>query len=147
MRRRMLRDLPPHGPWDVKLRPGGLVEIEFIAQTLQLVHAHEPWFRRNPTTRTALAHLARHRIIPLAHARTLVTTDRVWRTIQSILRLTVGRVQSEVLPELTASHLLDAAAAAGMKAGTIPDLLHRMDEAAHQIRSLFERYLAPLSDP
>ncbi|HEX3983740.1 MAG TPA: bifunctional [glutamine synthetase] adenylyltransferase/[glutamine synthetase]-adenylyl-L-tyrosine phosphorylase, partial [Acidisoma sp.] len=30
MRRRMLRDLPPVGPWDVKLLPGGAMEVEFI---------------------------------------------------------------------------------------------------------------------
>ncbi|HYZ22980.1 MAG TPA: hypothetical protein VE690_12580 [Rhodopila sp.] len=146
MRRRMLRDLPPQGPWDVKLRPGGLVEIEFIAQTLQLIHAHQPWFRRAPTTRTALAHLARHRIIPLQDARTLVNTERAWRAIQNILRLTVGRMQTEPLPELTAAHLLDAAAAAGLRANDIPDLLHRMDAAAHQVRALFERYLRPLTE-
>ncbi len=39
MRARMARDLPPDGPWDVKLRPGGMVDVEFIAQALQLVHA------------------------------------------------------------------------------------------------------------
>ena len=39
MRARLARDLPAAGPWDVKHRPGGLMEVEFIAQTLQLVHA------------------------------------------------------------------------------------------------------------
>ena len=37
----MLRELPPDGPWDVKLRPGGQIEVEFIAQVLQLLHARE----------------------------------------------------------------------------------------------------------
>ena len=41
MRARMLRDLPPDGPWDVKLRAGGQIEVEFIAQVLQLIHARE----------------------------------------------------------------------------------------------------------
>ena len=41
MRARMLRDLPPEGPWDVKLRAGGQIEVEFIAQVLQLIHARE----------------------------------------------------------------------------------------------------------
>ena len=44
MRARMARDLRPHGPWDVKLRAGGLIDIEFIAQTLQLVHVRDPGF-------------------------------------------------------------------------------------------------------
>ncbi|WP_020177974.1 bifunctional [glutamine synthetase] adenylyltransferase/[glutamine synthetase]-adenylyl-L-tyrosine phosphorylase [Methylopila sp. M107] len=29
------------GPWNLKHAPGGLVDIEFVAQTLQLVHAHD----------------------------------------------------------------------------------------------------------
>ena len=41
MRARMLRDLPPDGPWDVKLRAGGQIEVEFVAQVQQLIHAHE----------------------------------------------------------------------------------------------------------
>ena len=41
MRARMLRDLPPDGPWDVKLRAGGQIEVEFIAQVLQL-HPRAP---------------------------------------------------------------------------------------------------------
>ena len=41
MRARMLRDLPPEGPWDLKAMPGGLIEVEFIAQALQLRHAAE----------------------------------------------------------------------------------------------------------
>ena len=37
MRMRMDRDRPPKSTWDLKLSPGGLVDIEFIAQALQLM--------------------------------------------------------------------------------------------------------------
>lgn len=33
MRGRLLRDLPPDGPWDIKAMRGGLVEVEFVAQS------------------------------------------------------------------------------------------------------------------
>ena len=59
MRARMLRDLPPEGPWDVKLRAGGQIEVEFIAQVLQLIHAREAPELCSPTTRIALARLAK----------------------------------------------------------------------------------------
>ncbi|MBK5954445.1 bifunctional glutamine synthetase adenylyltransferase/deadenyltransferase, partial [Rhodospirillum rubrum] len=39
MRARMERDKPAASPWDVKLAPGGLVDIDFLAQFLQLRHA------------------------------------------------------------------------------------------------------------
>lgn len=144
MRQRMLRDLPAHGPWDVKSRAGGLVEIEFIAQTLQLVHAHEPWFRRASTTRFALSHLSRHGATAGADAGTLIRAERVWRAIQGILRLTVGRVEADVLPDATAMHLLRSADAAGLAARDIADLLHQSDDMARQVRDLFKRYIGRL---
>ena len=39
MRRRMEAHSRPASPWDVKQRPGGLVDVEFIAQYLMLLHA------------------------------------------------------------------------------------------------------------
>ncbi|WP_174300760.1 bifunctional [glutamine synthetase] adenylyltransferase/[glutamine synthetase]-adenylyl-L-tyrosine phosphorylase [Caulobacter sp. S45] len=39
MRALMLRERPPRSAWDLKLTPGGLVDIEFAAQALQIVHA------------------------------------------------------------------------------------------------------------
>jgi glutamate-ammonia-ligase adenylyltransferase len=39
MRALMARERPSAGFWDVKLEPGGLVDVEFAAQYLQLAHA------------------------------------------------------------------------------------------------------------
>ena len=39
MRRRLAAAKPPRSNWDLKSRPGGLQDIEFIAQALQLIHA------------------------------------------------------------------------------------------------------------
>ena len=39
MRRLMDKERPPKGLWDLKLSPGGLVDIEFAAQFLQIVSA------------------------------------------------------------------------------------------------------------
>ncbi|HEX5378967.1 MAG TPA: bifunctional [glutamine synthetase] adenylyltransferase/[glutamine synthetase]-adenylyl-L-tyrosine phosphorylase [Phenylobacterium sp.] len=41
MRELLERERPPKGDWDLKLSPGGLVDIEFAAQFLQLAHAPE----------------------------------------------------------------------------------------------------------
>ncbi len=87
--RRLLRELPPTGPWDVKLRPGGGIEVEFIAQTLLLVTR-----RARPAARAravALAHLAADRRRCRRSKRTvLIRADRLWRTVQSMLRILVG---------------------------------------------------------
>ena len=39
MRARMAETFPGRNSWDLKYAPGGLVDIEFIVHTLQLVHA------------------------------------------------------------------------------------------------------------
>jgi glutamate-ammonia-ligase adenylyltransferase len=39
MRELMERERPPSGFWDLKLSPGGLVDVEFAAEFLQIVHA------------------------------------------------------------------------------------------------------------
>ena len=38
MREEMARHKPPAGPLDIKLGPGGLVDLEFAVHTLQLTH-------------------------------------------------------------------------------------------------------------
>ncbi len=141
MRTRMARDLRPHGPWDVKLRPGGLIDIEFIAQTLQVVHARDPGFRRAQTTHVALRRLAAAGIVAKPDAKVLIDAERLWRTIQGMLRMTVGRVEQDALPLASALPLLRAAAKAGVTTVDSAELLHKSDIIALRVRTLFERYV------
>lgn len=141
MRERMARELRPHGPWDVKLQAGGLIDIEFIAQVLQLIHARDVGFRRSQTTRIALRRLSVAGVIAKPDVAVLIEAERLWRTIQGMLRMTVGRVESGTLPPASAMPLLCAAAAAGVEAKNSDDLLRRTDEIAVLVRSLFERYV------
>jgi [glutamine synthetase] adenylyltransferase / [glutamine synthetase]-adenylyl-L-tyrosine phosphorylase len=141
MRQRMARDLRPHGPWDIKLRAGGLIDIEFIAQTLQLVHASEPGFRRSQTTHIALRRLQDAGAITKSDARLLIKAERLWRTIQGMLRMTVGRVEATALPHASALPLLRAVAKLGVSAVDADDLLQKSEGIAQQVRDTFERYV------
>jgi [glutamine synthetase] adenylyltransferase / [glutamine synthetase]-adenylyl-L-tyrosine phosphorylase len=141
MRGRMARDLRPHGPWDVKLRPGGLIDIEFIAQVLQLVQVRDPAFRGSQTTHVALRRLGEAGAINKPDVRVLVDAERLWRTIQGMLRMTVGRVEVATLPHASALPLLDAAGKAGVAAVDAEDLLRKSDDIARQVRMMFERYV------
>lgn len=98
MRARLARDLPQAGPWDVKHRPGGLMEVEFIAQVLQLCHAAARPDVLSPNTCTALARLREAGLLATDDADALIRADRVWRTVQGMLRLTIGRNAGPVLP-------------------------------------------------
>jgi glutamate-ammonia-ligase adenylyltransferase len=146
MRARTLRELPPDGLWDVKLRPGGQVEVEFIAQTLQLVHARaEPWIA-SPTTRIAIKRLQRLGALSPADGALLIHADRIWRTIQGMLRITYGRAAVQNLSEAAASALLRALAAAGLDVVDLPALSATLDDLAARVRALFIRYVGAI-DP
>jgi glutamate-ammonia-ligase adenylyltransferase len=143
MRARMLRDLPPDGPWDVKLGRGGLVEVEFIAQALQLVEA-----RRHPqvlatTTRRAIANLAAIGALDQAEAAALIEAERLWRSVSGLLRLTVGRWREEALPDAVAAALLHACRAGMADGGPVdlPGLQAQMAERSVAVRAIFERRL------
>lgn len=141
MRSRMARELRPQGPWDAKLRAGGLVDIEFIAQVGQLIQSPAGCFDFNQTTRVALRRLADVGALNGGDADLLIHAEYVWRTIQGMLRLTVGPTANKVLPSASAEPLLRVAAAAGIDSVDTHDLLHNSDILAKQVRQLFERYV------
>jgi len=58
MRRLMVKEQGRVGLWDIKRVRGGLVEIEFIAQFLQLIHAFQNPAILDTNTHAALTKLA-----------------------------------------------------------------------------------------
>ncbi len=83
MRELMERERPGKGDWDLKLEPGGLVDIEFAAQFLQLAHAAGGGpLRQN--TGEALAAL---REAGLADEGALSRLETAWRLEQDLSQL------------------------------------------------------------
>lgn len=83
MRELMERERPGKGDWDLKLDPGGLVDIEFAAQFLQLAHAAQGGpLRQN--TGEALAAL---REAGLADDGALARLETAWRLEQDLSQL------------------------------------------------------------
>jgi glutamate-ammonia-ligase adenylyltransferase len=145
MRQRMLRDLAAEGPWNVKLMPGGLVEVEFIAQALQVAHAHRIPAVISPTTRVALAALARAGLLPAEEAEELIAAERLWRAVTALLRLTVGRWKEEALPDPVAAALLGAVGP--LLPRPVVDqsgLRAQMREVAERVRAVFIRRIGSL---
>jgi len=134
MRARMLRDLPPRGPWDVKLRPGGQIEVEFIVQVLLLLH---PQIRSVQTVREALARLHRAGALDAADTVLLTGADRLWRTVQGMLRITVGPRPPDTLPAPALDALL-LAAGGGCDAAAFRA---RLDDMAARVRAAFNRHV------
>jgi glutamate-ammonia-ligase adenylyltransferase len=138
MRRRLEAELPDQGAWDAKLRPGGLMDVEFIAQALQLVHAREPGLL-HPRTRLALSALGAAGVLSRAEADRLVQADRLWRAVQGLLRITGGRTVPAALPEATAARMrrvLDRLAPSASSSLEV-----RLDEVAADVRAAFRRHV------
>ncbi len=95
MRARIERDRPGGGAWDVKGRRGGLVDVEFIAQYLQLRHAHEAPDVLSTNTTEALARLREAGFIGAGDAETLIAAMRLWRNLQGSMRLSFGEALDE----------------------------------------------------
>jgi len=79
------------GRFHVKYGRGGLVDVEFLAQALQLVHGHDHVEARRPATAAALAGLARAGALAPATAAQLADHYRFLRRVSAALRLLGAR--------------------------------------------------------
>jgi len=88
MRTRMDAERHTDIAWEIKNYRGGLVDIEFISQYLQLKHAHAHPEVLSPNTRTALGNLKRAGLLDANTAGRLIQALDLWQSIQGLLRLT-----------------------------------------------------------
>jgi glutamate-ammonia-ligase adenylyltransferase len=99
MRRRVLASLPPdQAGREIKLGPGGLRDIEFAVQLLQLVHGRSDETLRAPGTLDALAALARGGYVGRGDAASLAAAYRFLRRVEHLLQLRQLR-RTHTLPE------------------------------------------------
>jgi len=90
MRELMARERPPSGFWDFKLIDGGLVDIEFAAQFLQLIHAPAGGPLRQNTAE-ALEALAEARLAPPGLLADLAGAWRLQQDLSQLLRVAIAR--------------------------------------------------------
>jgi glutamate-ammonia-ligase adenylyltransferase len=99
MRRRVLGSLPAdRAGREIKLGPGGLRDIEFAVQLLQLVHGRTDETLRAAATLDALAALARGGYVGRADAASLAAAYRFLRSVEHLLQLRQLR-RTHMLPE------------------------------------------------
>ena len=73
--------------WDIKYAAGGLIDIEFIAQYLQLVHAHELPDILDTSTAGVLDKARRLRVLAVEDAEVLRPAVQLYHDLTQILRL------------------------------------------------------------
>ncbi|MGY0832535.1 bifunctional [glutamine synthetase] adenylyltransferase/[glutamine synthetase]-adenylyl-L-tyrosine phosphorylase [Azospirillum argentinense] len=92
MRRRIDKEFGTTNPWNVKYARGGLIDIEFTAQYLQLRHGHAHPDILSIATSRALLNAAAAGLLAPKVAEELVATLKLWRRVQGFLRLTTDGV-------------------------------------------------------
>ncbi|MBL4614904.1 MAG: hypothetical protein JKY27_08530 [Magnetovibrio sp.] len=95
MRQRMDHERHTDIAWEIKNYRGGLVDIEFLSQYLQLKHGHDHPEILSPTTRIALGNLKDAGLLDQDIATRLIQALDLWQSLQGLLRLTVTADQRD----------------------------------------------------
>jgi glutamate-ammonia-ligase adenylyltransferase len=119
--------------WDLKYAKGGTVDIDFIAQYLQLVHAAEHPEILNVNTLAVLDNAARLGVLEPAASEVLRPAARLYHDLTQILRLCVS---ASFHPQTAGEDLLRILT----RAGDAPDfsaLQARLRETQTEVRRVF----------
>jgi glutamate-ammonia-ligase adenylyltransferase len=133
MRARIERAFPTEDLWEGKRVRGGLVDLEFIAQYLELRHAQTAPEVLATNTTEALERLARAGALSAPLAAELVAATRFWRRLVGIMRLALDRgFDEEAAPEGLRQTIARATGAVDFAA-----LKVTLEETASRVRRRF----------
>ncbi|MTI17037.1 bifunctional [glutamine synthetase] adenylyltransferase/[glutamine synthetase]-adenylyl-L-tyrosine phosphorylase [Rhodobacteraceae bacterium RKSG542] len=140
MRARIQKEKPTQTPWQIKQRPGGLVDIEFMAQFLQLAYGHEHTSILNQKTEKALLAARDAGVLSHSHTDVLVPALQLYEALMQILKLTLSE---NFNPEEAPKGLLDQLIAASGE----PDfsrVVQRLEDHQSDVRAVFEDLIGPV---
>jgi glutamate-ammonia-ligase adenylyltransferase len=137
MRQLLEKEKGSKNAWEFKQAPGGLIDVEFIAQFLLLRHAHDHPDILATTTSVALERLKERRLIDPASAETLIAAVRLYQGLTQLLRLSIDDAfRPEDAPRGLTEMLL--------RAGDAPDIARleaQLSDMQKSVRKLFVAFL------
>jgi len=98
MRDRQMKELVPSGATHVKYSPGGLIDVEYTVQYLQLMDGHRVPALQHSNTLQAIDALQKAEILDKPDAETLQEDYLFLRQLIDALRIVRGNAQDLVLP-------------------------------------------------
>ena len=141
MRERMAKEHKARTRWEIKHLRGGLVDIEFIAQYLQLRHAQDhPTILANNTGHTLQVAAALGVLSP-SDLDVLLDAWRMWSALQMVLRQTIVGEFDELNAPTGLKNIL--VCATGLN--DFKTLTDRMDDCAKAVMVVFNRIVIPTS--
>ena len=137
MRERVTRHIPTEQvDRQLKLGPGGLRDVEFTVQLLQLVHGHLDDGVRDRGTLSALASLAEHGYIGRIEAAEFARDYRFLRLVEH--RIQLSRLRRTHLMPLDEAALRSLARATGL-ATSATGIVEQWQRTKQAVRTLHER--------
>jgi [glutamine synthetase] adenylyltransferase / [glutamine synthetase]-adenylyl-L-tyrosine phosphorylase len=139
MRRAIAAERGDREHWNLKDAAGGLIDVEFVAQYLQLVHGSAFAELLDPSTARVLEKAARLGVLAPEHADVLRPAARLYHDLTQVLRLCVA---GPFDPKTTGAGLLRLLA----RAGDMPDfatLEAHLIETQARVRRSFEAIIGP----
>jgi glutamate-ammonia-ligase adenylyltransferase len=91
----------------------------------------------------ALARLGEAGFLDRDDAAMLIKADHLWRSVQGLLRITLGREIPPMLPEPVLHTLIQAS---GRPAVDLAGFRATLDDMAEQVRTAFTRIVGPVAD-
>ncbi len=140
MRARLARDAAPRDGFDLKHRAGGMMELGFIIEALQLIHGAARPALLVQRTALAVTHLAQAGILTARHEDELIAADHLFRQTQAMLRLTGLTSPTEASPRAARERLLAVVGAADIAA-----LATMLDQHARQVRQIFNQMIGDVT--
>ncbi len=138
MRRRVLDHIPAAtAARQIKLGSGGLRDVEFAVQLLQLVHGRADEALRAPTTLSALAHLTRAGYIGREDGAALDAAYRFLRTLEHRIQL-ARLTRTHVLPDDEPA-LRRIGRSMGLMRDTVDELDKQWRRHSREVRRLHEK--------
>lgn len=98
LRQRQMEELVPKGRINVKYSPGGIIDIEYLVQYLQILHGERFQNLRTTNTLQALFALVQHQVISKKTAQTLKKTYLFLRRLIDAMRMVRGNARDLLLP-------------------------------------------------
>ncbi|WP_282945103.1 bifunctional [glutamine synthetase] adenylyltransferase/[glutamine synthetase]-adenylyl-L-tyrosine phosphorylase [Cellulomonas endometrii] len=137
MRRRVEKNVPPaEADRQIKLGVGGLRDVEFTVQLLQLVHGRSDPEIRSGNTLTALAALSAGGYVGREHAAQLAVCYRFLRALEH--RIQLYRLRRTHLMPTAEADLRRLARSVGMRSEGAEGLLERWRQVRRDVRHLHE---------
>lgn len=147
LRRRQALELVPPGRTHLKYSPGGLVDVEYAVQYMQIQHGQENPDLRGPNTLDALRALKRAGLLHVAQQQSLAAAYSFLRRLIDAMRMVKGDAGDLVLPDTGAAEFAFLARRMGYRNADWKECSERLDRDIRREMSVVSTFFTERFGP